>query len=144
MNFVRNYFKGRTLGFWLAFGGAALAFVTSIAYLVVYLATAGDAIDRVFSPLTFVCMFVGALIAAAAEYFDFKFGRLAPAALYSVAVAFHFMQTMYPLADAVTGVAFLGGNLTFALIFGVFFAVTAVANIASCFMGGRIGTEKTV
>lgn len=40
MEFIKDYFKNRTLGFWLAFGGAALALVSSVAYLIVYLATA--------------------------------------------------------------------------------------------------------
>ena len=48
------------------------------------------------------------------------------------------MQTMYPMADAITGVAFLGGNLTLALIFGILFAVTAIAHILSCFLGDKV------
>ena len=138
MEFVKNYFKNRTLGFWLAFGAAVLAFVSSIVYIIVYLATAGSAIDRVFSPLTFAMMLVGSLTAVAAEQLGFWFGRLVPAAFYSVAVAYHFMQTMYTMADAITGVAFLGGNLTLALIFGILFAVAAIAHILSCFLGDKV------
>ena len=103
MEFIKDYFKNRTLGFWLAFGGAALALVSSVAYLIVYLATAGDAIDRVFSPLTFAFMLAGSLTALAAERLGFKFGQLVPAALYAVAVAYHWMQSMYPMADAARG-----------------------------------------
>ena len=143
MDFIKNYFKGRSLGFWLTFGAAALAFVSSIAYLIAYLATPGDAIDRVFSPLTFVMMLAGSLAAMAFEYFGFRFGRLVPAAMYAVAVAYHFMQSMYPFADAVTGVAFLGGNLTLALLFGILFAVSAIANIVGCFMGDKAAENTT-
>lgn len=134
MEFIKDYFKNRTLGFWLAFGGAALALVSSVAYLIVYLATAGDAIDRVFSPLTFAFMLAGSLTALAAERLGFKFGQLVPAALYAVAVAYHWMQSMYPMADAATGVAFLGGNLALELTFGILFAVATIAHAASCFM----------
>ena len=137
MEFIKKYFRARSLGFWLAFGAAALALCTAFAYLIVYLATAGNAIDRVFSPLTFAMMLMGALTGIAAEYFDFKFGRLIPAAFYAVAVAIHWSETMYPIADAMTGVAFLGGNLTLALTFGVLFLGVAAAHIASCFMGNR-------
>ncbi len=133
MMFIKNYFKDRKLGFYLSFGAGALAVISAIVYLIVYMATAGNQIDRVFSYLNFTLMLVGGLGAIALEYFGFKFGRILPVCCYSVAVASHYVESAYPLADALTGVNFLGGNLSLAIVFAVLFTVSAVASIAASF-----------
>ncbi len=133
MTFIKNYFKDKSFGFYLSFGAGALAVFSAIAYVIVYTATAGSQIDRVFSVWNFALMLAGGLLAVVLEYFNFKFGRLIPVACYSVAVASHYVESAYPLADALTGVNFLGGNLTLALIFAGLFTVSAIAGVIASF-----------
>ena len=51
-------FKNAKPGLWLSLAAAAIALVGAVAYLAIYMATAGDAVDRVFSWLTFGLMAV--------------------------------------------------------------------------------------
>ncbi|MCI9518860.1 MAG: hypothetical protein HFK08_06355 [Clostridia bacterium] len=134
MSFVKNYFKDRKVGFYLSFGAGAFAVIAAIVYLSVYMATKGQEIDRVFSVLNLVLMLVGGLGAIVLEHFRFKFGRLLPVICYSVAFAGHLVEAAYPLADALTGVAFLGGNLMLAIVFTVLFAVSVLPAVVSNFL----------
>ncbi len=133
MKFIKNYFKDRKLGFYLSFGGGALAVISALIYIIVYMATAGNQVDRVFSYWNFALMLVGGLGAIVLEYFNFKFGRILPVCCYSIAVASHYAESAYPLADALTGVNFLGGNLPLAIAFAVLFTISALSAIVANF-----------
>ena len=133
MNFVKNYFSDRKIGFYLAFSAGALAVLSSIVYLIVYLAIKGQEMDRVFSVLNLLLVFIGGVGAIVLEHFRFKFGRILPVICYSIALSSHIVESAYPLADALTGVAFLGGNLTVAIVFIVLFALSAVAAVVASF-----------
>ncbi len=133
MNFVKKYFNDRKSGFYLAFGAGVLAILSSIVYVIVYTATKGQEMDRVFSVANLLLMLVGGIGAVVLEYFRFKFGRILPVIFYSVAFAEHLVETAYPLADKLTGVNFLGGNLTVAVIFAAVFAISAIAAVVAAF-----------
>lgn len=133
MNFVKKYFSNRKTGFYLAFSAGALAVLSSIIYLIVYLAIKGQEMDRVFSVLNLLLMFIGGAGAIVLEYFRFKFGRILPVICYSVALSSHLVESAYPLADALTGVNFLGGNLSVAIVFVVLFALSTVAAVVASF-----------
>ena len=57
--------KNKTIGFYIAFFSGAAAVVASVAYLAIYMATAAETVDRVFSWFTFGFMLAGGLIATA-------------------------------------------------------------------------------
>lgn len=133
MNFVKKYFGDRKIGFYLAFGAGVLAILSSIVYVIVYTATKGQEMDRVFSVANLLLMLAGGIGALVLEYFRFKFGRILPVICYSVAFAGHLVETAYPLADKLTGVNFLGGNLTVAVVFAALFAISAIAAVVAAF-----------
>ena len=125
--------KRKTFGTRLSLWGGILAIVSAIAYFVVYKGTAGNQIDRVFSEVNCGLMLGGGILALLMELFRFKFGRILPVACYSVAVASHYVESAYPLADALTGVNFLGGNLTLAIVFAVLFTLSTLMAIVASF-----------
>lgn len=131
---MKKLFKDRTRGFYLAFGTSAAALLGGVAYLVVYMATAGQTMDRVFSWLTLGMILVGAVVGVATEVLQFRFGPIIASVLFSVALANHLVESAYPLADVLTGVPFFGGNFTLALIFAILFGLVAVCQVVSAFM----------
>lgn len=131
---MKKLFKDRTRGFYLAFGTSAAALLGGVAYLVVYMATAGQTMDRVFSWLTLGMILVGAVVGVATEVLRIRFGPIIASVLFSVALANHLVESAYPLADVLTGVPFFGGNFTLALIFAILFGLVAVCQVVSAFM----------
>lgn len=131
---MKKLFKDRTSGFYLAFGVSAAALLGGVAYLAVYMITAGQTMDRVFSWLTLGMILGGAVIGVATEALRFRFGPIITSVLFSVAFANHLVESAYPLADALTGVPFFGGNFTLALIFAILFGLVAVCQVVSAFM----------
>lgn len=126
--------KNKTIGFYIAFFSGAAAVVASIAYLAIYMATAAETVDRVFSWFTFGFMLAGGLIATAGELTKMKWIPLASCACFSLALANHAVEFAYPLADVLTKVPFFGGNYPLALTFTVIFGVIALASITAAFM----------
>lgn len=126
--------KNKTIGFYIAFFSGAAAVVASIAYLAIYMATAAETVDRVFSWFTFGFMLAGGLIATAGELTRMKWIPLASCACFSLALANHAVEFAYPLADVLTKVPFFGGNYPLALAFTIIFGVIALASITAAFM----------
>lgn len=122
------------LGFWLSAIAAVVALAGAVAYVVIYMATAGETVDRVFSWLTLGLMLGGAVITLAGETLRLPFTPILGGACFSVALANHLVETAYPLADVLTGVPFFGGNPTLAIAFSVVFGVAAILNVAGAFM----------
>lgn len=127
-------FKNKTLGFYLAFFASAAAVIASVVYLIIYMATAAEEIDRVFSWLTFGFVLGGGLAGVAGCFTGWKWLPLASCACFSVALANHAVEFAYPLADVLTKVPFFGGNYPLALAFTVVFGVIAVLAAAAAFM----------
>lgn len=125
------------LGFWLSAAAAVIALVGAVAYAVIYMATAGETVDRVFSWLTLGLMLGGAVITLAGEALRLPFTPILGGACFSVALANHLVETAYPLADVLTGVPFFGGNPTLAIAFSVVFGLAAILNVAGAFMAHR-------
>lgn len=126
--------KNKTIGFYIAFFSGAAAVVASIAYLAIYMATAAETVDRVFSWFTFGFMLAGGLIAAAGELTRMKWIPLASCACFSLALANHVVEFAYPLADVLTKVPFFGGNYPLALTFTVIFGAVTVLSVIAAFM----------
>ena len=126
--------KNKTTGFYIAFFSGAAAVVASIAYLAIYMATAAETVDRVFSWFTFGFMLAGGLIATAGELTRMKWIPLASCACFSLALANHAVEFAYPLADVLTKVPFFGGNYPLALTFTIIFGVIALASVTAAFM----------
>jgi len=124
-------------GLYLSLAAAAVALVGAVIYVIVYMATAGETVDRVFSWMTFALMLIGAVITLAGEVFRFPFTPILGGACFAVALANHLVETAYPLADVLTGVPFFGGNPTLAIAFSVVFGLAAVLNVAGAFMTHR-------
>ena len=127
-------FYKRKLGFYLSFGAGILAAVGAVAYVAVYLLTAGAEPDRVFEWLTFGMMLAGGVVGIVTELFRLRFGPLLATAFTSVGLAYHLVESAYPLADVLTGVPFFGGNFTLALIFAIVFGVASLIQVAAAFM----------
>ena len=126
--------KNKTIGFYIAFFSGAAAVVASIAYLAIYMATAAETVDRVFSWFTFGFTLAGGLIATAGELTRMKWIPLASCACFSLALANHAVEFAYPLADVLTKVPFFGGNYPLALTFTIIFGVIALASVTAAFM----------
>ena len=126
--------KNKTIGFYIAFFSGAAAVVASVAYLAIYMATAAETVDRVFSWVTFGFMLAGGLIATAGELTRMKWIPLASCACFSLALANHAVEFAYPLADVLTKVPFFGGNYPLALTFTIIFGVIVLASITAAFM----------
>lgn len=126
--------KNKTIGFYIAFFSGAAAVAASLAYLAIYMATAAETVDRVFSWFTFGFMLAGGLIATAGELTKMKWIPLASCACFSLALANHAVEFAYPLADVLTKVPFFGGNYPLALVFTVLFGVIAIASVTAAFM----------
>ena len=105
-----------------------------MAYVAVYLLTAGTSVDRVFEWLTFGMMLAGGLVGIVTELYRLRFGPLLATAFTCVGLAYHLVESAYPLADVLTGVPFFGGNFTLALIFAIVFGAAALVQVAAAFM----------
>ena len=116
---------------------AAIALVGVVAYVIIYMATAAQTVDRVFSWLTFGLMLGGAVITFAGEALRLPFTPIVGGACFSVALANHLVETAYPLADVLTGVPFFGGNPVLAIAFSVVFGVATILNVIGAFMPHR-------
>ncbi len=134
---MKRTFQNAKPGLWLSLTAAMLALVGAAAYVIVYMATAGAAIDRVFSWLTFGLMLGGAAITLAGEGLRLSVTPILGGVCFSVALANHLVETAYPLADALTGVPFFGGNPVLAIAFSVVFALAALLNVAAAFLKHR-------
>lgn len=124
-------------GLWLSLAAAALALAGGLAYVVIYLAAAGEAVDRVFSWLTLGLALGGAVITLAGEGLRLSFTPILGGACFAVALANHLVETAYPLADVLTGVPFFGGNSALAIAFSVVFGLAAVLNVIGAFLPHR-------
>lgn len=131
---MKNLLQNRKFGFYLAFVTAAAALVGTIAYLIIYMATAAETVDRVFNWMTFGLMIGGAVVGVLTEALRLRFGPILAGVCFSLAFANHLVEFAYPLADVLTGVPFFGGNFTLALLFAVLFGLVAVCQVASAFM----------
>lgn len=131
---TNKLFQNRRPGFYIAFFSSLLAALGAVAYLIVYMATAAEEPDRVFNYLTFGLMLGGGVLGVIGELLRLRFGVLLAVAGCGVALANHLVETAYPLADVLTGVAFFGGNFPMALIFAIIFGLTAVCLVVSAFM----------
>ena len=123
----------KTAGARLSKFAGFVAILSALGYIAVYQLGAKGTVDRVFQMENFLLMLVGGLLGLTIGASKVKFGRILPVACYSVAVASHYVESAYPLADALTGVNFLGGNLTLAIVFAVAFTVTALLSILASF-----------
>lgn len=131
---MKKLFENRKLGFYLSFGAGLLAVIGAIAFVAVYMLTAGNSVDRVFNWLTFGFMLGSGIVGIVTELFRFRFGPLVTVSLMGVALANHLVESAYPLADVLTGVPFFGGNFTLALIFAIIFGVAVIVSVIAAFM----------
>lgn len=130
MKMFKDFFKDRSLGFFIALAGGCLAIIISVIYLVSYLSIYVDKMDRVFSILTFLFTLIGGLVILVGELLRIEYISMAGPILIAVALAKHSVEAAYPIADISTGVVFFGGNQLFAVLFivliGIVFLVTLV------------------
>lgn len=128
MNYLKERFKGRTIGFWLGLGAAAAALTGNIAFIILAYG------DKVFSIAVFILILVGVLSQGLVIFTDFKFAPLAPLAFFAVAAAINLYVGLPSMSDIWNGVVFIGGRGDLAIVFSiVFFAVSAVSS-AACYM----------
>lgn len=131
MKMFKDFFKDRSLGFFIALAGGCLAIIISVIYLVSYLSIYVDKMDRVFSILTFLFTLIGGLVILVGELLRIEYISMAGPILIAVALAKHSVEAAYPIADIGTGVVFFGGNQLFAVLFivliGIVFLVTLVS-----------------
>ena len=134
---MKRLFQDAKPGLWLSIAAAVIALVGAAAYVIIYMATAAETVDRVFSWLTLGLILGGAVITLAGEALRLPFTPILGGACFGVGLANHLVETAYPLADVLTGVPFFGGNTTLAIAFSVVFGVAAILNVAGAFMAHR-------
>ena len=131
MNFLKNFTKDKTIGFYLAFGAALIVLITSIIFVI------SVSQDVTFSWITFVFILLGAACQIFAAFKAWTFLSVLSVIFYGIAVGQHFYLALETYADIWTGVNFFGGNAAAATAFGIIFVLCAFATIASCFMKQR-------
>ena len=134
MKIFKEFFKDRSLGFFIALAGGCLAVILSIVYLVSYLSIYVDKMDRVFSILTFLCTLLGGLVILVGELLRIEYISMVGPILIAVALAKHSVEAAYPIANIGTGVVFFGGNQLFAVLFIVLIGVVFLATLVSTFL----------
>ncbi len=138
---VKESFKDRTAGFWIGFGAGCFMLIVTVVLMALYYSDNvfyhPDDRDKVRMAWLFVFLFAGAVCQLFTVFTDLKFARLLPVVLYALGLGMYFYLAMFPIADAVTGVQFFGGNVGNTVLFLVLIAVGTVAEVASCFMSQR-------
>ena len=134
MKLFKDYFKDRSLGFYIALASACLAVIVGVVYLICYLSIANEKMDRVFSIITLLFVLFGGLVILVGELFRKDFISMAGPIFISVALAKHSVEAAYPIADMGTGVVFFGGNQTFAILFIILIGVIFLAALVSVFL----------
>ena len=131
---MKGVFANRKPGFYLAAAAALLALISVVAYVIIYMATAAEEVDRVFSWFTFGMILAGALIALAGEILRLRIAPVLAGVCLALGLANHVVEFAYPLADVLTGVPFFGGNYPLALAFVIAFGAAAVLNVIASFL----------
>jgi hypothetical protein len=134
MKMFKDFFKDRSLGFFIALAGGALAIIISIVYLISYLSISADKMDRVFSILTFLFTLLGGTIILVGELLRIEYISMVGPILIAVALAKHSVEAAYPIADIGTGVVFFGGNQLFAVLFIVLIGLAFLATLVPTFL----------
>ena len=134
---MKRLFQDAKPGLYLSLAAGAIALVGAVAYVIIYMAAAGETVDRVFSWLTLGLMLGGAAVTLAGEALKLPFTPILGGACFAVGLANHLVETAYPLADVRTGVPFFGGNPPLAIAFSVVFGLAAILNVAGAFMAHR-------
>ena len=134
MKIFKDFFKDRSLGFFIALAGGCLAIIVSVIYLVSYLSIYVDKMDRVFSILTFLCTLLGGLVILVGELLRIEYISMAGPVLLAVALAKHSVEAAYPIADMGTGVVFFGGNQLFAVLFIVLIGIVFLTVLVPTFL----------
>lgn len=134
MKMFKDFFKDRSLGFFIALAGGCLAIIISAIYLVSYLSIYVDKMDRVFSILTFLFTLIGGLVILVGELLRIEYISMAGPILIAVALAKHSVEAAYPIADIGTGVVFFGGNQLFAVLFIVLIGIVFLVTLVSTFL----------
>ena len=134
MKLFKDYFKDRSLGFYIALASACLAVIVGVVYLICYLSIANEKMDRVFSIITLLFVLFGGLVILVGELFRKEFISMAGPIFISIALAKHSVEAAYPIADMGTGVVFFGGNQTFAILFIILIGVIFLAALVSVFL----------
>ena len=134
MKLFKDFFKDRSLGFYIALASACLAVIVGVVYLICYLSIAKEKMDRVFSIITLLFVLFGGLVILVGELLRKEFISMAGPIFISVALAKHSVEAAYPIADMGTGVVFFGGNQTFAVLFIILIGVIFLAALVSVFL----------
>ena len=134
MKLFKDFFKDRSLGFFIALAGGCLAIIVSVIYLVSYLSIYVDKMDRVFSVLTFLCTLLGGLVILVGELLRIEYISMAGPVLLAVALAKHSVEAAYPIADMGTGVAFFGGNQVLAVLFIILIGIVFLTVLVPTFL----------
>jgi hypothetical protein len=134
MKIFKEFFKNRSLGFFIALAGSCLAIIISIVYLISYLSVSADKMDRVFSILTFLFTLLGGIVVLVGELLRIEYISMLGPILIAVALAKHSVEAAYPIADIGTGVVFFGGNQLFAVLFIVLIGIAFLVTLVSTFL----------
>lgn len=134
MKLLKDYFKNRTIGFWIAFISASLAIIFSLVYLISYLAVSKEEMDRVFSLLTLLPLLVGGLLLLVGELFRLDYLTIIGTICFAFSLAKHTVEAAFPLADMGTGVVFFGGNQTLAILFIILIGIVFISGAVSTFL----------
>lgn len=123
-----QFFKNRTLAYWVALGASAVMLIADIFYL----ALDGD--DTVtFSMFNFGMILAGALCFVIPTVFDFPSASVLTVGLASFGAASLLAMSLESLSDIWNGVNFVGGNAVMAVVFAGIFLVCILTVAVTCF-----------
>ena len=135
MNFIKEAFKDRTIGFYMGVAAGAIAFITAIIYLIYSLSVG------LFVAWIFVFLLAGALSTAVVIFARLEFAPLIPVLFYSLAFGFYLFDRMEMFAYMATGIYGMGESGAILGVVLLILGLTFVSIGLSCFSCFR-KTEK--
>ena len=81
---MKRLFQDAKPGLYLSLAAGAIALVGAVAYVIIYMAAAGETVDRVFSWLTLGLMLGGAAVTLAGEALKLPFTPILGGACFAV------------------------------------------------------------
>lgn len=125
---MTSFFKGRTLGFYLALVVSAAALIADMIYYIT------DRMDRTFSMVVFILVLVGAILILLNVIFRSVYAILPTALCFAAAAGIQLYTSLYTIMDIINEVNFYGGNHLYAVLYLALFVGTAVLLMITCFM----------
>ena len=136
MEKIKEFFKGKTIGFYIVILDIILALVLGITFFATYKGAMANNAASHLPEVIGVCILLGALLDCVTLAFpEYKFIHIAAIIAYCVSLMKEIYLIPNLIADQVNGVAYQGGNFGLNLFYIITQLVIIISAIVSCFLG---------